>query len=151
MSYSRRNDQRSSRRATIEPRKRRRMQPTIMCLEDRRLLSNIVVTNTASGGAGSLAWAVGQGEFERGRRDDHVRQNGVQDGPDDQFDGSPLELTDTTGTETITGPTAGVTVNAGGNSRVFLVDGTASISGLTITGGVANASSPFIASAGAVS
>ncbi len=39
-------------------------------------------------------------------------------------------------------------MNAGGNSRVFLVDGTASISGLTITGGVANASSPYIASAG---
>ena len=51
--------------------------------------------------------------------------------------GSQLELSDTTGTETITGPAAGVTVSGGGLSRVFQVDGlvTASISGLTITGG----------------
>ena len=48
-----------------------------------------------------------------------------------------LELSDTTGTETITGPAAGVTVSGGGASRVFQVDSgvTASISGLTITGG----------------
>ena len=51
MSYSRGNDQRRSGRATIEARKRRRMQPTLMALEDRRLLSNIVVTNTASSGS----------------------------------------------------------------------------------------------------
>ena len=46
-------------------------------------------------------------------------------------------LSDKTGTETITGPAAGVTVNADGLSRVFQVDGLvkASISGLTITGG----------------
>ena len=50
-----------------------------------------------------------------------------------------LELSCTTGTETITGPAAGVTVNAGGSSRVFQVDRsvTASISGMTITGGKA--------------
>jgi CSLREA domain-containing protein len=48
-----------------------------------------------------------------------------------------LELSDTTGTETITGPAAGVTVNVGGTSRVFQVDPsvTASISGMTATGG----------------
>ena len=48
-----------------------------------------------------------------------------------------LELSDPTGTETITGPAAGVTVSGGGTSRVFQVDAgvTASISGLTITGG----------------
>jgi len=51
--------------------------------------------------------------------------------------GSQLELSNTSETETITGPTAGVTVSGGGQSRVFQVDGgvTASISGLTITGG----------------
>src|SRR5262249_7774887 len=51
--------------------------------------------------------------------------------------GTQLELSDTTGTETITGPKAGVTVSGGGNSRVFQIDGgvTASISGLTISGG----------------
>jgi parallel beta-helix repeat protein len=51
--------------------------------------------------------------------------------------GSQLELSNRGETETITGPAAGVTVNGGGLSRVFQVDGlvTASISGLTITGG----------------
>ena len=53
------------------------------------------------------------------------------------LNGSQLELSDTSGTETITGPAAGLTVNGGGLSRVFAVDAdvTASISGLTITGG----------------
>jgi predicted outer membrane repeat protein len=55
--------------------------------------------------------------------------------------GGPLELTDTTGLETITGPAAGLTVSGGGLSRVFQVDTgvSAAFSGLTITGG--NASS----------
>jgi hypothetical protein len=46
-----------------------------------------------------------------------------------------LELS--AGTVTITGPAAGVTLDAGGQSGVFLVDGgvTASLSGLTLTGG----------------
>ena len=49
----------------------------------------------------------------------------------------PLELSDTGGTQTITGPAAGVTISGGGTSRVFQVDSgvTASISGLTISGG----------------
>jgi parallel beta-helix repeat protein len=48
-----------------------------------------------------------------------------------------LELTDTFGTTTITGPTAGVTVDGGGLSGVFQVDGgvNVAISGLTITDG----------------
>ncbi len=51
----------------------------------------------------------------------------------------PLELTDTTGTETITGPDGGVTVSGGGNSGVFVFDRgvNASISGVTIQGGKA--------------
>ncbi|HBI43132.1 MAG TPA: hypothetical protein DDY78_09800 [Planctomycetales bacterium] len=56
------------------------------------------------------------------------------------LNGNQLELSDTTGTETITGPAAGVTVSGGGLSRVFQVDAsvTASISGLTISGGSAS-------------
>ncbi len=48
-----------------------------------------------------------------------------------------LVLSNTGGTQTITGPAAGVMVSGGGKSRVFEVDGgvTASFSGLTITGG----------------
>ena len=37
--------------------------------------------------------------------------------------GTQLELSNTSGTETITGPEAGVTVSGGGLSRVFQVDG----------------------------
>ncbi len=51
-----------------------------------------------------------------------------------------LELKDTGGAQTITGPAAGLTISGGGHSGVFQVDSgvTASLSGLTITGGVAN-------------
>ncbi len=51
--------------------------------------------------------------------------------------GSELELSDTGGMQTITGPAAGVTISGGGMSRAFQVDPgvTASISGLTISGG----------------
>ena len=48
-----------------------------------------------------------------------------------------LELDDTSGTETIEGPAAGVTISGGGQSRVFQIDNgvTAVLSGLTISGG----------------
>jgi fibronectin-binding autotransporter adhesin len=51
--------------------------------------------------------------------------------------GTQLELQNAGGTQTITGPAAGVTISGGGTSRVFQVDPgvTASISGLTISGG----------------
>ena len=51
--------------------------------------------------------------------------------------GTQLEMRNTSGTQSITGPAAGVTVSGGGVSRVFQVDAnvTASISGLTMTGG----------------
>jgi parallel beta-helix repeat protein len=51
--------------------------------------------------------------------------------------GSQLELTNTSGATTITGPTAGLTVSGGGQSRVFDVDEgvAATISGLAITDG----------------
>ena len=54
--------------------------------------------------------------------------------------GTELELSNTAEPETITGPAAGVTVSGDGMSRVFLVDSgvTASISGLTISGGSAD-------------
>ncbi len=54
--------------------------------------------------------------------------------------GGPLELSDPGGLETITGPAAGLTIDAGGKSRVFVVDSgvTAALSGLTITGGSAS-------------
>ncbi len=54
--------------------------------------------------------------------------------------GGQLELSDPGGLETITGPAAGLTIDAGGKSRVFVVDSgvTAALSGLTLTGGSAS-------------
>jgi Bacterial Ig-like domain (group 3) len=54
--------------------------------------------------------------------------------------GGQLALDNTNGTMTITGPKVGVTVSGGGMSRVFEVeaDVSASISGLTLTGGDVN-------------
>ncbi|MFO0952510.1 MAG: choice-of-anchor Q domain-containing protein [Isosphaeraceae bacterium] len=51
----------------------------------------------------------------------------------------PLKLTGVTGNERIIGPSAGLTIDGNGSSRVFQVDPnvTASLSGLTITGGQA--------------
>ena len=58
------------------------------------------------------------------------------------LDGTALTLTNTSGTQTITGPAAGVTVSGNNASRVFVINSgvTASVSGLTITGGNATGS-----------
>jgi parallel beta-helix repeat protein len=66
--------------------------------------------------------------------------------------GGQLELSNTSETETITGPAAGVTVSGGGLSRVFQVDTqvAASISGLTITGGKATDKGGGVFSSGAL-
>src|SRR6516225_357694 len=127
---------------TAAPRQRRRMRPTLMALEDRRLLSTIVVNNPTD------TPVVGQIDL----RQAIVLANTNGGAETITFDKTvfkapqtitlnptlgQLELSDTTGTEAIVGPKAGVTVDAGGASRVFQVDGgvTASISGLTISGG----------------
>ena len=89
-------------------------------MEDRNLLSSFVVSNIDDGGPGRSA-----------RRSSTPTRTGANDitfdptafaTPDDDLTSGELELSDTTGTETITGPAAGVTVNAGGASRVFQVD-----------------------------
>ena len=53
------------------------------------------------------------------------------------LDGTQLELSNTTGTETITGPAAGVTISGNKSCTVFQIDSgvTANLSGLTITDG----------------
>ena len=67
MSLNEARDQRRSRRAAIEVRQRRRwrwrMRPTVMTLEDRRLLSTFQVQSTADPATltpGTLRWAVEQ-------------------------------------------------------------------------------------------
>src|SRR5262249_26390324 len=142
MSHNRASDQRRSRRSPVEARKRRRMQPTLMVLEDRKPLSSIIVNNptdTPVMGRIDLRQAIAQANTTGGEQTITFAKEVFQTPRTITLDPAlgQLELSDTTGTEAIRGPKAGVTVDAGGNSRVFQVDGgvTASISGMTITGG----------------
>jgi hypothetical protein len=116
--------------------------PRLDLLEDRRLLSTFTVNSTGDAGTGSglvgdLRYCITQANSAGG--DETITfDSGVFATPQTiPLSGTQLELSDTTGTETITGPAAGVTVNGNNASRVFQIDGgvTASISGLTITGG----------------
>ena len=106
-------------------------------MEARTLLSSFVVSNTDDSGTGSLRQAILDANAQSGANDITFDPTAFATPQTITLTSGQLELSDTTGTETITGPAAGVTVNAGGASRVFQVDAnvTASISGLTITGG----------------
>src|SRR5271166_4797498 len=134
--------ERSGWRGTVAGRQRQRwrMRPTLMALEDRRLLSTIVVNNptdTPVAGQTDLRQAIVQANTTGGDETIVFDKTVFKTPQTITLAGTQLELNDTTGTETITGPNAGVTVNAGGLSRVFQVDSgvTASISGMTITDG----------------
>ena len=138
MSRNSTRDQRWGGPGTAEARKRHRLRPALMTLEDRRLLSTFTVNSTLDNGSvGTLRWAIGQANSSGGAETIAFDKKVFKTPQTITLTGTQLELTDTTGTETITGPKAGVTVSGGGLSRVFQVDGgvTASISGLTITGG----------------
>jgi Bacterial Ig-like domain (group 2) len=116
----------------------RRTLLSLEALEDRTVPSTFTVTNLLdNGSAGSLRWAVGQANSHAGS--DTINFGALFNTPQTiTLSGGQLELTDATGTEAITGPAAGVTVSGNNASRVFQVDANvaATISGLTITGGV---------------
>src|SRR6516165_7107104 len=142
MRRNRVSDLRSRRPGAAEPRQRRQMRPTLMALEDRRLLSTIVVNNptdTPVVGQIDLRQAIALANTNGGN--ETITFDSTVFKTPRTITLSPtlgqLELSDTTGTEAIVGPTKGVTVDAGGASRVFQIDGgvTASMSGLTISGG----------------
>jgi hypothetical protein len=109
-------------------------------MEERTLLSTFTVMNTDDGGPGSLRQAILDSNAQHGADTITFDTTAFATPQTITLTSGQLELSDTTGATTITGAAAGVTVSAGGASRVFQVDGgvTASMSGLTITGGSAN-------------
>jgi hypothetical protein len=120
----------------------RRFRPALEVLEDRWVLSTFTVNSIAdlgagSGMAGDLRYCITQANSSSGANAIVFDPTVFATARTITLSGTQLELSNTTGTEAITGPTASVTVNGGGASRVFQVDKlvTASISGLTITGG----------------
>jgi hypothetical protein len=113
------------------------VRPTLQALEDRLLPSFTVNNLLDDGSVGSLRWAVNQVNSTGGSQTINFDSTVFNTPQTIYLTGTQLELTDTTGTETITGPAVGVTVNGGYLSRVFKIDRLvkASISGLTISGG----------------
>ena len=124
-------------RSDRNPVKRRRNHPRVEWMEDRTLLSTFLVSNTDDSGPGSLRQAILDANAQQGAETITFDPTAFATPQTITLTQGQLELSDTTGTETITGPAAGVTVSGGGRSRVFQVDSgvTASISGMTITGG----------------
>jgi hypothetical protein len=115
----------------------RRARLAVEALE-QRCVPTFTVTNLLDDGSlGSLRWAVGQANATGGEQSIDFDPTVFATHQTITLSGTQLELTDTTGTETITGPAVGVTVSGNNASRVFQIDGgvSASISGLTITGG----------------
>ena len=134
------NDRRSGESRRAEDRRRRRLRPTLLLLEERKLLSAIVVdnpTDTPVTGHIDLRQAIGMANTNGGIETITFDSTVFGTAQTIELASGQLELSDTTGTETITGPSGGLTVSGGGLSRVFQVDEgvTASITGLTITGG----------------
>src|SRR5215831_16207832 len=100
--------QRIGGRGSVEARKRQRwrLQPTLLALEDRRLLSTFTVNSTGDTGAGSglvgdLRYCITQANSAGG--DETIDFDSTVFGTPQTItlSGTQLELSDTTGTETI--------------------------------------------------
>ena len=140
-------DQRRSGRGSVagRERKRRRLQPTLLALEDLRLLSTFTVTSptdsapASSPDANTLRWAVEQANAATSPSSIEI-ELGTSPATITLLQGQ-LELNNTADATTIyEGPGEGaVTISGNDASRVLKVDAnvTTSISGLTITGGSA--------------
>jgi parallel beta-helix repeat protein len=104
------------------------------------------------GSVGSLRWAIGQANQAMGFATINFAPSLFSTPQTIHLSGAPLELSNTSATETITGPTVGVTVSGDGKSGVFLVDAgvNASLSGLAITGGKTAGSGGGLADEGGI-
>ena len=111
--------------------------PGLLELEHRQLLSTFTVANASASGTGSLAAAVASADSDNHANTIIFSATFFNTPKTITLGASALELSDTHGTQTITGPAAGVTIVGGSQSGVFQVDEgvAAKFSGLTITGG----------------
>ncbi len=118
-------------------RDRHRSRPAVLALEDRRLLATFTVMNTNASGSGSLAAAVAAANANEQANTIVFDPSVFSTHQTITLGGSKIKLSDASGTQTVTGPAAGVTINGGGKSLVFQVGGgvTATLSGLTLSGG----------------
>ena len=98
-------------------RRARRLKPVLLALENRRLLSTFTVESTADDGTPARFGGRLPGELDSGREHNRLRWPALTPQTIDLAAGQ-LELS---GPQTITGPVAGVTINAGGNTRVVAI------------------------------
>jgi parallel beta-helix repeat protein len=104
------------------------------------------------GSVGTLRWAVGQANRAMGFATINFAPSLFSTPQTIHLSGAPLELSNTSATETITGPAAGLTVSGDGKSGVFQVDAgvNASLSGLAITRGKTAGSGGGLADEGGI-
>lgn len=121
---------------------RHRLRPAVLYLEERRLLATFTVNSTGDSGTGSgtsgdLRYCINQANANNQANSIVFDSSVFGTAKTIALTGGQLELSDTAGTQTITGPAAGVTISGGGTSRVFQIDTNVSvgITGLTITQG----------------
>ncbi len=108
-------------------------------LEGRALLATFTVKSlgnlgTGSGDSGDLPYCINQANANN-QANTIVFDSTLFSTPQ-TIDSGPLELKDTGGTQTITGPAAGVTIGLSPTGLQVDAGVTASISGLTLAGGV---------------
>jgi hypothetical protein len=123
-------------------------------LEDRRLLATFTVMSTADdGSSGTLRSVIAEATATPGANTIDFDATVFSAPQTITLGGSWLELSQTSGTLTITGPTAGVTISGGGQSQVLLVDTgvTASISSMTLTKGKVSGNGGAVNNAGTLS
>ncbi len=135
--------------ATRRAGERRRLRPGVLALEGRRLLTTFIpVTSTLDTGSGTLRAAFARAADTAGPVEIDFR---IPTPATIDLTHGQLELSDTKGPVSIVGPGATkLTIDGGGASRVLQIDPgvTATISGLTISGGSTAGNGGGLANAG---
>jgi hypothetical protein len=100
-------------RDPVVVRRGRRMRPELILMEARTLLSTFTVTSTADDASkGTLRWAVEQANSDNQANTIVFSPTVFATPKTITLKSGQLSLRDTTGTQTIVGPAAGVTISA---------------------------------------